>query len=93
MKTTMATIKSFINKNSDNLFVKEISSFYGMTDCVESVEDDFSAVTKENALGIKGCYVVGSSRDYIRPFENDQFIGFKISNCCGSGIIATKKAN
>jgi hypothetical protein len=87
----MATIKSFINKNSDNLFVKKISSFDGMTDCVQSVKDDFKKVTKENALGLKGVYIVGSSSDHITNFENDDFIGFEIYNCCGEGIIAIKK--
>ena len=91
MKTTIATVKAFARKNADNLFVKTLSSFDGMTDTVEQVTDNFSKIKIENAFGIDGVYLVGSSRDYITHFENDNYIGFEVYNCCGSGIIATKK--
>jgi len=41
MKITRTTLKSFIKKNSDNLFVKVESSFDGMTDCVQRVDGEF----------------------------------------------------
>ena len=87
----MSTVKSFVRKNSDNLFVKIDSRFDGMTDCVESVKDTFRKVSSEKALGIEGVYTVGSSRDYITKFENDNYIGFEIYNSCGCGVIATLK--
>lgn len=90
-KVTLATIKAFVRKNADNLFVKVNSSFDGMTDCVQKVEDNFREVSEENALGQQGVWCVGGSRDYFTPFENDTYVGFKVSNCCGSGIITTKK--
>jgi hypothetical protein len=89
-KTTMTTVKAFIRKNADNIYVKVNSSFSGMTDCVEDVEDEFSLVSSDKALGHQGVYVVGNSRDYIREYNDGKFKGFKISNCCGSGILATK---
>ena len=91
-KVTMATVKAFVRKNSDNLYAKVTSSFSGMTDCVEDVEDEFTKVSSEDALGIKGVYTVGSSRDHIKPFEDDKHIGFRISNCCGCGYLVTPKS-
>jgi len=34
-KITRATLKSFIKKNKCQLYVKVVSSFDGMTDCVQ----------------------------------------------------------
>lgn len=89
-KVTMATVKAFIRKNYDNLYVKISSSFDGTTDCVERVEDTYRKVTADNALGHGGVWTVGSSRDYIREFSNNTYKGFEISNCCGSGVLVTK---
>lgn len=90
-KITMATLKAFIRKNENNLFVNVLSSFDGMTDCVESVDMDYKKVDASNALGHGGVWVVGSSRDYITAYEDENYIGFRVSNCCGCGIIAAKK--
>ena len=91
-KITLATVKSFIRKNSDRLFAKTCSRFDGMTDCVQRVEGDiFTPISAENALGIRGVYIVGNSRDHFSSFENESFIGFEIYNCCGSGILAISK--
>lgn len=91
-KITLATVKSFIRKNSDKLFAKTCSKFDGMTDCVQQVEGDtFTPISAEKALGIKGVYIVGNSRDHFSAFENDSFIGFEIYNCCGRGILAISK--
>jgi hypothetical protein len=38
-KFTRASLKSWIKKNKDNLYIKKTSSFNGMIDCVDSVED------------------------------------------------------
>ena len=95
-KITLATLKSFLNKNENNIFIKVVSSFDGMTDCVERVEDEFTKVTRSESpkdynLGFSGLYLVGQSRDTIRHFENDNFIGFDVYNSCGSCIVATPK--
>ena len=91
-KITLATVKSFIRKNANRLFAKTCSRFDGMTDCVQQVEGDtFTQISAENALGIKGVYIVGNSRDHFSSFENDSYIGFEIYNCCGRGILAISK--
>jgi len=97
VKITLATLKAFLNKNSKNIFIKELSRFDGMVDCVMNVKDDFSHVerredTAEHDLGFSGCWLVGSSRDTISIYEDDIYTGFQVYNSCGSWIAATPKA-
>ena len=98
-KATIATVKSFIKKNADNLLINVTSSFDGMTDCCESRNDGFSkAVPSRNdgvfvsqddrTFGIRGAWFVGQSRDYIQPFEQHGLNGFVVSNSCGRFILA-----
>jgi hypothetical protein len=90
-KITMATLKSFIRK-SESLFVLTISSFDGMTDCVEQNNNQkLLAVSKENAIGIQGVWCVGSSRDWFSFYETETHYGIKVSNSCGCGILMTIK--
>lgn len=95
MKPTMATVKSFIKKNDGKLFINCKSSFDGMVDCVMPCEDGgFKPVQKdergfyENTKGISGAWFVRNSQDFIKTYDADKFKGFKISNCCGSFILA-----
>ena len=95
-KITRATLKSFVKKNKSNLLLKVNSSFSGMTDCVESVEDSFSPATEdkrntENTLGMNGVWLVGDSRDYFTAYDDGVYTGIECYNCCGSFILAVKK--
>jgi hypothetical protein len=100
-KITLATIKSFINKNRDNLYIKVRSSFDGMTDCVEVIKDaHFSKIENtersvEHTMGINGAWFVSQSRDYFGKFDyagsDGVFEGYEISNCCGTFQLAIKK--
>ena len=95
-KITLATLKSFAKRNSDNLFVKKCSSFDGMTDCVEVVKSDWrkteiSDKTNYYKTGIDGVYTVGCSRDYFEIFEDSTYYGIEVYNCCGRSILAIKK--
>lgn len=96
MKITRATIKSFIKKNQNNLYIKKESDFDGRVDCVVEVDGEFSKVevkdmSDEHKLGVSGAWFVGGSRDYFTEFENENFKGFDISNSCGSFILAAAK--
>ena len=80
-------------KNFDNLYIKVKADFNGMTDCVESVEDDFHKVMKDdrihNTLGIAGAWFVdGSGRNFFREYNDNSFKGYEVSNCCGRFILA-----
>jgi len=121
-RITLATFKSFMKKNEGKLFIQCISSFDGMTDCVEyapksarvfkpiekripSEHDYIYGIEKgrtreeieartamnENTLGYHGIWLVRDSRDSFTPYEDDQFIGYDVYNCCGSFIVATPK--
>lgn len=98
-KITRATFKSFIKREreNNNLYIKVKSSFSGMTDMVEEVKDNFEKVEdkynekKKYDLGIHGIWLVGSSRDWFEKFADDKFIGYEVSNCCGSFIVAMKR--
>lgn len=98
-KITLATIKSFINNEmkNDKLYIASLSSFDGMVDCVMPSDDkNFKKAVKsernsENDLGVAGAWFVKGSRDSFETFENDEFKGFEVYNCCGSFILATTK--
>ena len=96
MRITLATIKSFIRKNPNSLYIMQKSTFDGMVDCVMPCGDGgFKPVkpTEDNishSLGISGAWFVKSSRDYYYPYEADGFKGFTVSNCCGSFTLAIK---
>jgi hypothetical protein len=97
-KITLSTVKSFVNKNRENLLISIESHFDGMTDCVQSCKSSFEPVKeqptewlKKDTLNIDGAWFVGSSRDYFYAYENDKFQGIEVSNSCGSFILAIAK--
>jgi len=93
----MSTVKKFIRDNASKLYVNTLSSFDGMTDCVESRDTGWSKVNpsvidmgKEQDLGIEGLWFVRGSRDYFKEYQKDGFRGYEIMNSCGSSVIAIK---
>ena len=96
-KATIATVKSFIRKNADNLFINVTSRFDGMADGCTDVNDGFKKVSisheinQKYTFGVPGAWFVGSSRDYIQNYESDLHAGFTISNSCGRFTIAVSK--
>ena len=95
-KVTLATVKSFIKKNRDNLLISCRSEFDGMVDGVVGIEDKsfHPALPAEyehsNNMNIAGAWFVFGSRDSITPFEKDGLRGFEIYNCCGSFALAVQ---
>jgi hypothetical protein len=90
-KITLATLKAFVKKAND-LYVMSHSSFDGMSDCVQqNNEPKLIPVSKENAIGIKGVYLVGGSRNYFQYVETDTHFGINVYNCCGSETLFTSK--
>lgn len=98
MKITRATIKSFVNKNKSSLYIKVKSDFNSMTDCVEAQQGGFTKVKSDEwanqnekyTLGVRGLWLVGNSRDSFKPYNEEGFNGYEVSNCCGVSIIATR---
>lgn len=92
-KVTKATIKSFVKNNINDLYIKVVSDFDGMVDCVMSVDGSFKKATPENldmtnqhTFGLNGIWFVGNSRDYFNKIEN----GFEIYNSCGTFLVVNK---
>ena len=95
-KITKATLKSFIKKNTNELYIGVKSSFDGMQDCVMDDEKtfskaQFSAEYEKYNLGIKGLWLVGGSRNLFDSYEDETFKGIEVYNCCGSQILAVRK--
>lgn len=94
-KITLATLKSFAKRNSEKLFVKNISSFDGMVDCVMPLKSEWRKTTISDdkgyyRTGIQGIYTVGSSRDLFTLFEGSGYTGIEVYNCCGCSVLAVK---
>lgn len=92
----MSTVKSFIKNNSNDLYLKVKSKFDGMVDGV--AYDSAAAFNRvslndklvENTYGIAGAWFVGSSRDYLKYFNDGEFEGIEVLNSCGSFVIAVR---
>ena len=96
-KPTIATVKSFIKKNRQNLYINVRSSFDAMVDSVIPQDEGFSKVSEtgresnaEHDFGIRCAWFVGNSRDYISVYDQDGFSGYRIVNSCGTFILAVK---
>jgi hypothetical protein len=97
-KPTRATVKSFISKNRENLMIRKLSHFDGMTDGVESTGiKSFSPAVfrsghEDHTYGIAGVWMVLRGGDYISAFEENGMKGFHVYNCCGSFDVAVRIA-
>lgn len=99
-KLTKTNFKSFIKKNANRLQVKLISRFDGTTDGVESIKDAaFRPAVKtthntDNTFGVDdSVWLVGGGRDYFDAYDVDGFVGIKVSNACGSFVVAVNSAD
>jgi hypothetical protein len=97
-KITLNTIKSFIRKNP-HLYINTKSTFDGMVDGVRDCETQGFTLAQtpdegrnhKNTLGVQGAWFVFGSRDYFTAYEDDQYTGYEVYNCCGKFILATAK--
>ncbi|KKN31708.1 hypothetical protein LCGC14_0821310 [marine sediment metagenome] len=89
MKATLATIKSFIRNNQAVLHIKSVTDHNNMVDARDPFRPATPTSTSlRNTLGIAGAWFVKGSRDYFEPYQDDDFQGFMVFNCCGSFILA-----
>ncbi len=95
-KITLSTVKSFVKKNRNQLFINVKSSFDGMVDGCMSEKRGFEPIVKytfeKETMGIKGAWFVGGTKNYFNAYNDEIFSGFEVSNCCGRFILAVKGA-
>ena len=96
-KITKATFKAFLRRNESKLLIKVGSNFDPSYDCVMPVADGFSAPREanypcENNLGLAGVWLVGGTRNYFTEYIKDGLVGIRVSNCCGSFVVAAPAA-
>lgn len=97
-KITRATFKKFIRDNKGRMLIRVESDFNGMSDCVEydadalfSEAEHLPAGSQANMMGIRGVWLVGSSRDCFYAYEDDSRAGIRVSNACGTFVLAAPK--
>lgn len=97
-KITRATFASFVKKHRAELLIKHEGGFDAMTDGWSHSEDRaFGPVQEphnnhpEYDFGIRGAWVLRSSRNLFQLFENETLIGISVYNCCRSFVIAIAK--
>ncbi len=94
-RITRATVKSFIKKHADNLYIDVRGSFDGMDDAIAFdkghgfVKAVPSKRNAENTLGIEGAWFVLGGHDHFEAYEDDNgYKGIAVSNCCGYFTLA-----
>lgn len=93
---------NFVKKNAENLYMIVYQDFNGMVDMVEKVDQpEFKKVVKvqfqpcrdvllrDAGDKLKIAFRDGNSFD---PYENDEYQGIEVYNCCGKFVVAVKKA-
>lgn len=98
-KITRATIKRFVARQAaaGNLYVNVLSDFDGMVDCVMPLDGGFrkavgnAGQAPDHTLGFSGIWLVGQSRDGFERYADQDFIGYKVYNSCGSFIVAMRR--
>jgi len=88
-KITKATLKMFIRKNKDNLFLEVKSDFDGMVDCVMPCKSPKRKIDCSNLDFSKDCWGLDLSLvggDKINKIKN----GFEVKNCCGKYFLTNQ---
>jgi hypothetical protein len=95
-KITKATFKAFLRKNAPVL-LKVGSTFDPMVDGVRPVGGGFEVARKseyvsEHNQGLAGVWIVQGPRNYFSEYIKDGLVGIRVSNCCGSFVVAAPAA-
>jgi hypothetical protein len=85
-------------KNQGKLYIKNLSDFDGMVDCVMPCDDKGFKLAQapelgrnhENCLNIRGAWFVLHGGDRVYEFSDGQFEGYEIYNCCGNFFLAVE---
>ncbi len=102
-RITLATLKSFARKNHENLLLKVRSRFNSSIDGSETLTGGFEPIRDAaphysnigdyfaHTLGILGVWIVDAGRNYCAPYEDENYKGIEVYNCCANFVLAVKK--
>ena len=94
-KITLATLKSFISRNRDNLYINVLSEFDGMQDCCVGQDDGFRKTDvldfNKNTLGVSDLWVVDCGENRFAAYDDGVFQGIRCNNSCGTYVVAVKR--
>jgi hypothetical protein len=94
-KITLATVKSFIKKNSTNLYLMRHHKFDGSYDGIRFDPNpafeqvNYNPVSDAHRLGIDGAWFTFGG-NHFTPYDDGVYTGFDVYNCCGNFVIAIK---
>lgn len=71
--------------------VKDTDYQYALEQGHSREEIEAYVFSNKYTLGYKGIWLVNNSGDYFNAFDNGEFEGIEVDNCCGSYIIAIPK--
>ena len=89
-KITKTTLKSFVTKNINNLYIHKVTSFDGTIDGInkdgrfEKINPKNLDFSKTHSWGI-GLFLSNTTPNFIEKINN----GFEVSNCCGKFQLIT----
>ena len=92
-KTTLATVKSFIRKNTEQLHIKKIKVHDSISLLYEAhpfAPVVFNTHAYEHRLGIEGVWFTFGG-NVCTPYEDGEYKGFDVHNSCGHFVIAVTK--
>ena len=98
-KITRATVKSFIRRHRDNLFIRIDSKIQGYDDGKSRIHGaTFNAATVSNladeiTLGVEGAWFLGRGfvgGDYFESFQRDGYEGIEVFNRMCSFVLAVR---
>ncbi len=94
-RITKATIKAFIKKNANQLYLQKKSSYDGMCDgWSDRAAHPFQRVsvgsgTHDKQLGIDGVWFT-TTGNLFQEYNDGVYVGYNVYNCCGEFNIAIK---
>jgi len=107
-KPNRTTFKTFLKHGYGKLFIKNLSSFDGMVDCVMPMDNQgwHKLTPKDDQKDLPINEIMGShdynlgfngiwltkQRDFFNWYKSNDYVGIEVSNCCGNFIIGWRVA-
>lgn len=92
-KATIATVKSFVKKNYGDIYSKSTydhNDNNGHYDDKKFIHNSYSDNHPEYKIGLSNVWIV-SDKNFVQPYDDAEYAGYRVSNCCRTFIVAIKK--